>query len=331
MAEPGAEGGAAFARLAALLDKDRPVLVQTHDYPDIDAVASAWGLAGLLGRRGFAAECSYRGKIRARSLSRLVAELGLPLLEEPTPLAGAAARQIVVVDGSPANGNVSLYEGELVGVIDHHCKSAEPEAPFVDLRPQLASCSAIVQGYWAGAGEALPRDLATALLAGIQSDTDFLSRRASQEDFAAYSALFAAGDFEKASRIVRTVLDLRELGLVVRALESSELREGLLWACLPGPSGQEVLAVLAEFVLRTEEIRAAVVMERGEGGVHLSVRSKDPALSAFALVRSALEGLGAGGGHSHSAGGFVPDAAFPGEGRLRERFFAGVREIAQHR
>ena len=353
MAKPCAEGGARFGRLAALLDRDRPVLVQTHDYPDIDAVASAWGLAGLLGRRGFSAECSYRGKIRARSLSRLVAELGLPLLEEPTPFAGTAAggtggaaaggraagtdgvggaaRQIVVVDGSPANGNVSLYEGELVGVIDHHCKSAEPEAPFVDLRPELASCSAIVYGYWAGIGEALSRDLATALLAGIQSDTDFLSRRASPEDFAAYAALFGTGDFEKASRIVRTVLDLRELGLVVRALESSELREGLLWACLPGPSGQEVLAVLAEFVLRAEEIRAAVVMERGEGGVHLSVRSKDPALSAFALVRSALEGLGAGGGHSHSAGGFVPDAAFPGEGRLRERFFAGVREIARNR
>lgn len=327
MAKPRAEGGARFARLAALLDKDRPVLVQTHDYPDIDAVASAWGLAGLLGRRGFPAECSYRGKIRSRSLSRLIAELGLPLLEEPSSLAGAA-RQIVVVDGSPSNGNVSLYEGELVGVIDHHCKSAEPAAPFVDLRPGLASCSAIVHGYWAEAGDAPPRDLATALLAGIQSDTDFLSRRASSEDFAAYAALFAAGDFEKASRIVRTVLDLRELGLAVRALESSELREGLLWACLPGPSGQEVLAVLAEFVLRTEEIRAAVVMERGEGGVHLSVRSKDPALSAFALVRSALEGLGAGGGHSHSAGGFVPDAAFPGEGRLRERFFALARATA---
>lgn len=345
MAKARAGGGTRLERLSALLDRDSPVLVQTHDYPDIDAVASAWGLAELLGRRGFLAECSYRGKIRARSLARLVAELGLPLLDEPSPLAerGAAGaeapggpaaarrartRQIVVVDASPSNGNVSLYEGELVGVIDHHCKSAEPEAPFVDLRPELASCSSMIRGYWREAGETPPRDLATALLAGIQSDTDFLSRRASPEDFAAYAALFADGDFERASRIVRTVLDLRELGLVVRALESSELREGLLWASLPGPSGQEVLAVLAEFVLRTEEIRAAVVMERGEGGVHLSVRSKDPALSAFALVRSALDGLGAGGGHSHSAGGFVPDAAFPGEGLLRERFFARVREIA---
>lgn len=339
----GAEGGEPrFARLAALLTGGGPILVQTHDYPDIDAVAAAWGLVELLGRRGVAAEIGYRGEIRSRSLARLVAELAIPIQDLPPAGGGeplVPGRRVVVVDGSPANGNVSLVPGELVGIVDHHCKAGEPVAPFVDIRPELASCSSIVQGYWAETDEVLPRPIATALLAGIQSDTDFLSRRASPADFAAYAELFAAGDFEKASRIVRTVLDLEELELVVRALDEAEIRDGLLWACLPGPCGQEVLAVLAEFVLRTEELRAAVVADldspglpvpggAGARGVHLSVRSKDPALSAFSLVRAALEGIGAGGGHSHSAGGFVPAASFPGEAALRERFFALVGKIA---
>lgn len=330
--------------LASALDPGRPLVIQTHDFPDLDAVASAWGLAALLSRRGFRPACAYRGRIRSRSLASLVTQLGLSILNElPSPPA-KAARQIIVVDGSPMNGNVTLFEGDLLGVIDHHLAMALPPSPYTDIRPEMASCSAIIEGYWLAAGEGLPGDIATALLAGIQSDTDFLSRRASPEDFAAYYRLMGLGDFTLASRIVRTVFDLAELDLVKEALMASVVREGVFWAWIKGPCSQEVLAVLAEFVLRTEEIQAAVVAEHGEpasspaisgqatgpseSGVHLSVRSKDRRLPAFDLVRGALEGLGSGGGHSHSAGGFLPEASFPGEEALRERFFMTAHRIS---
>ncbi|HOX33984.1 MAG TPA: hypothetical protein PLB91_16755, partial [Spirochaetales bacterium] len=71
----GAES--AFASLASRLDPRVPVLVQTHDYPDIDAVSTAWALATLLQARGFAAGVAHRGEPRSRSLARLVAELGI--------------------------------------------------------------------------------------------------------------------------------------------------------------------------------------------------------------------------------------------------------------
>jgi nanoRNase/pAp phosphatase (c-di-AMP/oligoRNAs hydrolase) len=342
MAEAGASGGT-FAGLRAAIDPARPLAVQTHDFPDLDAVASAWGLACLLRLDGVEASCVYRGRIRSRSLASLVSELGLSIANEAPPSTPDAPLQLIVVDGSPSNGNVSLFDGELVAVIDHHCSQALPHAACLDIRPELAACSTIVQGYWSDAGKAIPRDVATALIAGIQSDTDFLSRRASPRDFAAYTELFGAGEFDRASRIVRTAFDLRELDLVVEALDAAVVREGMLWAFLRGGCGQEVLAVLAEFVLRAEELRAAVVAERGEHfgaagaangtsagpeqGIHISVRSKDPSLSAFDLVRRALAGCGTGGGHAHSAGGFVLDAAFPGESLLRDRFFAAAREI----
>ena len=111
----------------------------------------------------------------------------------------------------------------------------------------------MIFGYWRRQAGA-PGDIATALLAGIQSDTDFLSRSCSDEDFAAYAALYRAGDWELASRIVRTALDLRELGLIVAALGTSVVRDGLLFAYIRGPCGQEALAVLAEFALRAEEL-----------------------------------------------------------------------------
>ena len=215
-----------------------------------------------------------------------------------------------------------------MAVIDHHCKSGEVSATYLDIRPELASCSTMILGYWKDYGREPPRDIATALLAGLQSDTDFLSRRCSEPDFEAYASLHRAGDWELASRIVRTVLDLRELGLVVSAIEKAVVRHGLLFAFIRGPCGQEALAVLAEFALRAEELASVVVVEEDASGVHVSARSKSPSLSAFALVRSALEGIGGGGGHDHAAGGVVPAASDPGEAALRERFFKAAAEAA---
>ena len=321
MARPSAREG--FASLANLLDPRSPVIVQTHDYPDIDAVASAWALAELLSRRGFASSCAYRGELRSRSLGRLVAELGIAI--SPT-VPARDDLQLIVVDGSPANGNVRLFPGRLVGVVDHHHVDAEPLAPFLDLRPELASCSSIVYCYWVEASEEPTRDFATALLAGIQSDTDFLSRRSSAADFHSYTLLFGLGDWERASRIVRTVLDLRELGLLTQALSTARVEEGLLYAFMEGPCGQEALAVAADFALRSEELSAAVVAESDASGVHLSVRSKSPELSAFSLVKRALAGIGSGGGHSHSAGGIIPTETSPGEDAIRERFFKAAKE-----
>jgi nanoRNase/pAp phosphatase (c-di-AMP/oligoRNAs hydrolase) len=314
-----------LAALASLLVAKRPIAIQTHDYPDIDTVASAWALSTLLHLQGFDSFCVYRGELKSRSLAGLMKELRIdlgPAAESPAGL------QIIVVDGSPANGNVTLGPGKLVGVIDHHVRIGETKAPYIDIRPEAAACSTMIYGYWSDADLEPPRDVATALLAGIQSDTDFLSRRCSDEDFDAYATLYRAGDWETASRIVRTVLDLRELGLVVSAIEKAVVRNGLLVAFLDGPCGQEALAVLAEFALRAEELSAAVVAERDGDGAHFSVRSKSAEISAFDLVRSALAGLGSGGGHAHSAGGFVAARSDPGEDALREGFFRAAAEAA---
>ena len=313
-----------LAALCSLLVAERPVAVQTHDYPDIDAVASAWALSALLRIRGFVASCVYGGELKSRSLTGLVKELRIDVAPASE---GAPGLQVVVVDGTPANGNVTIGPGELVGVIDHHVRSGETRAPYIDIRPEIAACSTMIRGYWSGAGVEPPADVATALLAGIQSDTDFLSRRCSDEDFAAYAALYHAGNWEIASRIVRTALDLRELGLIVSAIEKAVTRHGMLVAFMDGPCGQEALAVLAEFALRAEDLSAAVVAVRDEEGFHFSVRSKSAEISAFDLVRSSLAGLaGSSGGHAHAAGGVVPAESDPGEDVLRERFFRAAAD-----
>ncbi len=313
-------------RLAALLsglDSRRPTTVLTHDYPDIDAAASAWALAALLRREGREASCSCRGELRSRSLRRLVEELGIEIGGEGSGAGG----QLVVVDGSPANGNVTLPEGELVAVIDHHRPAGETRAPFLDLRPAVASCSAMIRGYWDESGESMPRDMATALLAGIQSDTDFLSARVSEDDLEAYAALYREADWELARDVVRGALDSRELRLTSAAMASAESRHGVLFAFSEEECGQEALAVAAEYALRAVDVDAAAAAAPAGKGLRISARSRSPELSAFDWIRGALAGIGSGGGHHHAAGGFVDAASDPGPRAVMERFFAAAEAV----
>jgi len=321
-------------RLGALLsclDPRRPAAVLTHDYPDIDAVASAWALAALLRAQGRDAACFRRGETRSRSLGRLVEELGIEIGDASGDVEGdgreGARRQLVVVDGSPANGNVSLPDGDLAAVIDHHRSVGETRVPFLDLRPGIASCSTMITGYWKEAGSALPGDMATALLAGIQSDSGFLSGRVSEEDLEAYASLYREGDWELARDIVLGVMDHRELELASAALAGAEAREGLLFVYAEGECGQEALAVTAEFALRAEGISVAVAAAPLEGGIHISARSRRRGLSAFDLVVAARAGIGSGGGHDHAAGGELKAAANPGPRAIGERFFAAAEAV----
>ena len=156
-----------FRALIGNLDPARPVLVQTHDFPDHDAVGAAYGLSELLRRRNFACSIAYGGAIQSRSLTAMIDRLGIALdrLDGTRTFPNA---QTIVVDGSPAGGAVKEVAGILVGVIDHHPSRKKPACPFFDLRTETGSCSAIVWTYWRDSGEIPDATTATVAQEGEQ-------------------------------------------------------------------------------------------------------------------------------------------------------------------
>ncbi|MCX7023223.1 MAG: DHH family phosphoesterase [Spirochaetes bacterium] len=316
----------AFGRLVALLPRDRPVAVQTHDRPDIDAFAAAYSLSRLLQLDGFDAKWTWRGPIRSRSLANLIQYLQVPDIPWP----GTPEASLVIVDGIPENGNVSLVPGKLVAAIDHHESSASSLAEFTDIRPTVGACCSIIAEYWKQAGRIPGKAIATALMAGIQSDTDFLSREAHDLDLESFASLSPLADRDAATGIVKIAIDSDDLSLISSALAWSVVEHDRFFAALPEPCRQEVPSVLADFALRASDVRIAIVAVVDEEGCRISVRSRDPALPAAAIVRATLEGIGSGGGHFRGAGGFIPAATFPGERRLMARFFAVIDSLELH-
>ena len=56
-----------LSTLCSVLNKDQPVLVQTHDFPDHDALGAAYALLKLLETYGYKVEIAYGGHIQSLS------------------------------------------------------------------------------------------------------------------------------------------------------------------------------------------------------------------------------------------------------------------------
>jgi nanoRNase/pAp phosphatase (c-di-AMP/oligoRNAs hydrolase) len=309
----------------------RSVVIQTHDFPDHDAVAAAFGLAGLLRHFDFIPSILYRGDMRSHSLMTMIRELSIPLMQIQEGMAPPELLQCpcVIVDGNPANANARETTLYLAGVIDHHGNSALPECPFVDIRGDYGSCSTLIADYWKEAGLSPGGDIATALLMGLEMDTDFLSRRVSRNDLDAFYRLFFAGDWQRASRTVKTSLCKADLPVLKMAATNARIKDGLFFTCLKADCSQELISILADFFLRLREITVSVIIEIKGEARHVSVRSRDQRISAARVVQEALKGLGAGGGHDHMAGGALDVSAKISGGGLFKRFTAAYNNARE--
>ena len=105
-------------RLRELLKYD-DIVVQCHDNPDADAIASGYAVYRYFKEQGKRVRLVYGGryKIGKSNLVLLISELAIPIeyvetLERP--------KLLVTVDCQYGEGNVTRFEAEEIAVIDHH-------------------------------------------------------------------------------------------------------------------------------------------------------------------------------------------------------------------
>ena len=97
------------------------VYIQTHNFPDPDAIASAYGLKRLLATRGIEASICYKGKIDRYGTGRLCEILDIELLnvEDLTEVL-TDEDEVILVDSQKGNSNIINITGDEIICIDHH-------------------------------------------------------------------------------------------------------------------------------------------------------------------------------------------------------------------
>ena len=282
----------------------RPVYVQTHDFPDHDAIASAFALQGVLAGAGVPARIVYAGDVQRDSLRRMIRDLGIPVASAAEVTMGSSD-PVVIVDGCKGSKNVTDLPGDEVAVIDHHDVKSPDTVPYVDIRPGFGACSTMIHGYWTESGMPMTGGVATALMIGINMDTALLTRQVSRADIAAYADLYAAADVRLENSILRNSIQTKDLAFYRHALENVDISERVAFCYFPDGCNQNLLGILGDFFISLEEAEFVVLCARNAGVINVSVRSEREEWNASRVVQQALSGIGFGGGHADMAGGII--------------------------
>lgn len=162
--------------LTSMLTYD-DIVIQCHDDPDADAIASGYVLLKYLESRGKSPRLVYSGRREAnkKSLLLMLKELDIPLEYLPkwdrAPEDGAEL--LITVDCRAGQRNVSALPCQNLAVIDHHELGMGEVLPALhEVRTDCGACVTVVWAMLKEAGFAIEdRLLSTALYYGLYMDT----------------------------------------------------------------------------------------------------------------------------------------------------------------
>ena len=283
----------------------RHVYIQTHNFPDPDAIASAYGLMALLQKNDIDASICYKGKIERFSTNGFINRLGIELVDLDTITLGPEDK-IILVDSQRGNSNIIDTDAESIICIDHHPTFAEgAHYRYADIRPEYGACATIIASYYFENDIEMDSKVATALLYGIKNDTMGLSRGVSVEDVNAYQKLYSKCDLELIKSLEHCSLKYDDLKAYATAINSIKIFDKVSFANTGYDCPEALIATISDFMIDIAEVEFSVVYSIRDDGIKLSVRSLGT-LDAGVITNEALNGIGGGGGHAEMAGGFVP-------------------------
>jgi nanoRNase/pAp phosphatase (c-di-AMP/oligoRNAs hydrolase) len=251
----------------------------------------------------------YSGLV-ARAENQAVLKHLAPEWEHHDVLTGLAQYPaLALVDTQPAAGNNRLPPEVVPSiVIDHHypLREALEAVPYVDVRPEAAATVTLVFAYLQAAAVVPDSVLATAMFYGLHTDTRGLSRGASLADEATYLYLLKHVDRALLVQVEQAGLPQVYFGALWRGLQAARIYGQSVVADLGHVYRPDLMAEIADLLIRLEGSRAALCLGRYGAMLHLSLRTAPLGRDAGLLIQEIVPPYGKAGGHGLMAGGQIP-------------------------
>lgn len=298
--------------------KGHNVWIQTHNFPDPDAFASAYGLQYFLKMHGIASKICYDGHVANISVVKMLSNFKITgyLIDQITI---AEDDYVVLVDGQKYNANLTDVAGNEVACIDHHPIRKECNYLYQDIRT-AGSCATLIAQYFKESNTPISETVASALTYGMKMDTDSFNRGVTSLDIEMYQYLFAYTDAHLVQSMYINTLELADLRAYGAAIENIRIFQYIGIAHIPFDCEDALIAMVADFILKLEEVTIAVIYAERKGGLKFSVRSEETTVHAGDLTRMALKSIGDGGGHFAMAGGYVPPESRTFKGEKEKKY-----------
>ncbi len=281
------------------------IVIQCHDNPDADALASGYALWWYFKQMGKTARFIYRGRtaVNKSNLRIMMERLDIPVSFEPDFM--SVPELLVTVDCQYGERNVTRTDADVIAVIDHHQVTRElPE--LSEVRSGIGSCATIIWDMLREEGFSLDeeKNLSTALYYGLYTDTNRLSEVSHPLDRDMRDSLLV--NRSVITEMSNSNISLDELTITGHAITGYEYHPEERFVILrTEPCDPNILGVISDFVMETDGIDASLAYYVSPFEVKLSVRSCVKEIHADELAAFLTDGIGGGGGHILKAGGTI--------------------------
>ena len=259
--------------------KTKQVFIHTHDFPDPDAFASAYGLSELLKHYDIDCIICYGGVIERASLIQMLKVFNIeasPRTDYENEFFNAVN---ILVDSQLNNSNLLINCGDDVYCIDHHPVFSDAEYKWKDIRP-VGACASIIISYYVESNVTMSRDVASALCYGLKMDTNDFNRGCTSFDIKMFDVVFEYADYEQVTYINQNQLELDDFKAFKAAINNIMTIGEFGFAYIPFQCPSTLVAIISDFILSTKEVKVSVVYSRLEDVVKFSIRSEDSNIHA---------------------------------------------------
>lgn len=285
--------------------KNHTTFIQTHNFPDPDAISSAFGLQQFLKHYGIEASLCYDGRIDRLSSKKMLDTFGITMFSKEELAHMKDSDSIVLVDSQKNNSNVTDFIGDEVACVDHHPIFFPYEYQYSDIRP-VGACASVIASYYSETNTPISPECAAALAYGIKMDTADFTRGTTRLDTDMFSYLFPRANWSLVTHMYSNTMEFEDLRAYGAAIQNIHIFDRTGFAYIPFNCAQALIAIISDFILSLDVVDVAIVYAMQTDGIRFSIRSEVNGLHAGNLIARTLDGLGSGGGHPCMAGGIIP-------------------------
>lgn len=306
-------------------------LIVIQDFPDPDALSSAWTYKLIAQKHEIQCDLVYAGTLSHQENIALVKLTSLPVQRwTPQTFKGrdwSVYQGCVLIDNQGTTSQLmpSVQQAgiPITVVIDHHSMQGDIKAEFVDVRPHTRATATILTQYLQAGLLKLDNNTsehvkcATALMHGLRSDTNRLMQ-AQEEDFLAAAYLSRFYDAQLLNAVLqssrsRQVMDVIERSLKNRIVQNNFSIAGVGYLRY---DDRDAIPQAADFLVTEENVHTAVVygiVHDEDEDIELvvgSLRTNKITLDPDEFIKEAFgqdaQGRFFGGGRSQAGGFEIP-------------------------
>lgn len=322
--------------LRQLLDRHRGTrqLIILQDFPDPDALSSAWTYKLIAERYDIQCDIAYAGALSHQENITLVRLTGIPLIRWPAQ--GSKVKEqrdmtvyngYVLVDNQGTTSQLLTMAQQAglpaIVIVDHHNLQDSLQAEFTDIRPTTRATATIFTQYLQiglltlDSSNSEHVKCATALMHGLRSDTNCL-RQAKEEDFLAAAYLSRFYDCQLLNTVLLSYRSKQVMDVIERSLKNRSIHNNFSIAGVGylRYDDRDAIPQAADFLVTEENVHTAVVyglVHDEDEEVELivgSLRTNKITLDPDEFIKEAFgqdnQGRFFGGGRSQAGGFEIP-------------------------